>query len=1720
LLLGGVLLVVVLALVVLQGSFAQSSQGVSDVELKKCRLSAQSASTCFDATASFNGSRTFDLLGYQANPLLCNCSDFDPDAFTVSVGTAGLNTLDFSSADYSPLYFEDAPAGSYAVSLPLPIGSYQFFVVMPDRSVVQTQPDAATPLSDGRVAYSWNSLPYGSRIKVKPISGVSDAQKSEAQAGKVQLPAAEELETQADESVEKSVDSESGLKLLKSKEGALRMIFSYVSTEDYDGPLSVALPVAAQSIARVLPLTSSIDADESGVAAVASWDQVRLRAGEPFRIIVELKATGDLQSLSDEVESKLPGVRSKALRNKGDSACIAKKKSCIPGGIGGSCCGSLSCDLDGLGFKCQAQPSASPTPGPSADASASASASPSPQIDVAACVKTGQGCALTSILPGSIDQKCCQGSTCQLDGFSTNCKKDPQATPTPLPSVEPSVEPTETPPIDLGNVQIEAVEPWEWNEVEELKAPTPTPEPKIANVAPEPACTSENREPRESACCSGLQALAEDPHLPNSRLLCQTPENAKVFQAPLSQLSFADPTPAPSSASKDGLESFDVQFSSLLAGKPGVGTAVPFKGFLRDHKGDLYLVVKKPLVQSIPASYRGNSLNQFQFYMETYVISSQDNGKTWKYLTSLKAPGKGTYSKNDVQRMTTPALEKATLYCAKTERVQKTRQVPLSPPERIFTSYNYYTGLSGTELNSCYRNLCPKNDVACQKNFDRCEPIFYSDYKEKSEFYKRSEGMVVCATGACRCNPPEEETGSTEDVCTDWQYMYEPNLVETCTKWSDYRYDYCTQTWNGNWYSNTCSKIYEDQYNTDNDCIKTKASCKGVKENCYYCEKRKQKTCVETDMLPPQPVSYSLLGHFDWEYPSNEFFGMAPAKDGGVHVYYRLFSRSYLFNLGVGETYQNASETHVMTINSDGQSTDSVLATEPGYQQGEELRFIGYSGEYQLFTQAQKLFISTDGGITRTQKGTPGYLMERSWREYRAGYCKEKAFVPTVDITHKYDVVNSVSGPFEFVAGGNVIAFSGNYPLLQQPDGKFISPGAIYYPENNPARMVALAAKYLEHPVFNRAFYDRVKRFSDDYSTQYRSTAVDAEGGLHVAISSRSTKLGDGIFYQYYPASVFDPALSRPPKRVVLLTAANCPACDQVRKWLDGAGVAYQTGGELPDAAKEGAKARLQAGDYPLAYVEYAQGSQMVFGNDSIRLSKALGVILDPVKFDTVTSSAIQLYLAPGGLPVIWSGNRQYTNTAGQFPFQTHEIKSDYYPKLGTYYASPVTTLKWYPGFESNWDNIMGYWIHKLADQDPTLQLQSPTWIFADSEMISNPNLSALLVYQDKTVAGDLWADSPYDNTLKSQGADLRYLVYSSSSEADVEEPEAGSVLNELVPLQKLRLPIPLSTASAPTLTFTSNQNDVVFAKVVPSEDAANAFDVEVTLDARKYLKGGKLDVPVDAVEGKFTAKAKDGKAELPFKVPIKHVAPENLAYVTPEVLPFYTFEGKGVSKPVFVTNNFNRPLTVSCGSLFSRVVAPGAVVQVDVKPPEKTEECAVALDAVATRQVFRAEVRSVEKGSPWYEEDGLSDALDLTEDAGFRDCADRYCNCQQARQAADDFAALVSSHVGRINGGGSRGSVNELYPNGYAASTVLRTGTFDDLDDPEGACAVKFNGYEIALEPGQVYKVGFKVPQAGGWLSWDAAVPIKPAELVKQWSYATENGLVADKDGFRGNVS
>ncbi len=107
LLLGGVLLVVVLAIVVLQGAFKQSSQDLSAdhaIALKQCKAVAVQELSCSPGGA-FDPTATFSKAAFQIpEGTLCDCSNYNPDA-----QDGGEQQAEFSNG-VSTLLFDDGSA--------------------------------------------------------------------------------------------------------------------------------------------------------------------------------------------------------------------------------------------------------------------------------------------------------------------------------------------------------------------------------------------------------------------------------------------------------------------------------------------------------------------------------------------------------------------------------------------------------------------------------------------------------------------------------------------------------------------------------------------------------------------------------------------------------------------------------------------------------------------------------------------------------------------------------------------------------------------------------------------------------------------------------------------------------------------------------------------------------------------------------------------------------------------------------------------------------------------------------------------------------------------------------------------------------------------------------------------------------------------------------------------------------------------------------------------------------------------------------------------------------------------------------------------------------------------------------------------------------------------------------------------------------------------------
>ncbi len=106
LLLGGVLLIVVLAIFVLQGTFNQSAQSLSGTDVKKCKAAAGASPACFESGV-FQPGNLFSSFEIPEGTR-CDCSNYNPDALP------GGADEEVQFGDPSVLMFDDA------VSSPVP----------------------------------------------------------------------------------------------------------------------------------------------------------------------------------------------------------------------------------------------------------------------------------------------------------------------------------------------------------------------------------------------------------------------------------------------------------------------------------------------------------------------------------------------------------------------------------------------------------------------------------------------------------------------------------------------------------------------------------------------------------------------------------------------------------------------------------------------------------------------------------------------------------------------------------------------------------------------------------------------------------------------------------------------------------------------------------------------------------------------------------------------------------------------------------------------------------------------------------------------------------------------------------------------------------------------------------------------------------------------------------------------------------------------------------------------------------------------------------------------------------------------------------------------------------------------------------------------------------------------------------------------------------------
>ncbi|MBI4360361.1 hypothetical protein HY572_01160 [Candidatus Micrarchaeota archaeon] len=408
-------------------------------------------------------------------------------------------------------------------------------------------------------------------------------------------------------------------------------------------------------------------------------------------------------------------------------------------------------------------------------------------------------------------------------------------------------------------------------------------------------------------------------------------------------------------------------------------------------------------------------------------------------------------------------------------------------------------------------------------------------------------------------------------------------------------------------------------------------------------------------------------------------------------------------------------------------------------------------------------------------------------------------------------------------------------------------------------------------------------------------------------------------------------------------------------------------------------------------------------------------------------------------------------------------------------------------------------------------QLESNTAFIGPTLGQSEDKIS-LLIPASTNKAESYWKTNACGSssyTILSQ-AITNYDLYTVKKSLVPDEPTLANALSELVPFQHYRLELPIQTETAPTVSVEAAPG-IVSAQV--KKDAQNKWYADVKVEAKNRYSGGLLDVK--QVRGTFTVESGELSSDTPLSVPVRHVVREDLAYVAPENLAFYRSDKNAAKKQITLVNNYPRTVTLSCGSLFSESMPANSIKLVDASA--QNASCKVAIDGKDTRQTLTLKVQDLPQGDTyWSKKDVLAEQLEkIEEPVTFKDAAGNALYCFQAQQALNAFEELVSTHVEHINA--QPGStVSELYPNGYTEKMVLRTAVFDDLDDNRlGACNVVFGGFDVALEPGQVYEMALKVPRTQNWLAFDSRTISLPTSLLPQWSYATPGGVKSDRDKF-----
>lgn len=1378
--------------------------------------------------------------------------------------------------------------------------------------------------------------------------------------------------------------------------------------------------------------------------------------------------------------------------------------------------------------------------------------------------------------------------------------------------IEPTPSPSPKPALDIAGLSIVTPLPWTAKEIPETKEESSsekTPsilKPNADSKISFSAVKGDSCDPVEGVlCASGLSCRPEDPTFPASKTVCQTETEPKK-SAPDSKTE--EPAPSPEANSDFSKRLLDVDFLSKQAGGKGFG--IPQGGFIRDKNDVLYLAYQQPVVKTVSQKY-----SVPQWHLSTSLAVSKNNGKTWNKVYTQPAPPD-----------------------AKWIMTQEYWPPPAGPDPYLFN----YNNACETDGNGKLR-MKPVPDSDLCKDPKQGERIFRTTETIDKSIYTDCDGPWRVPTSYVKGRNPEKFAQFEQDVktyndnlksCLDTKCIKSvPNVCYfgVCSKEYDaYPRIYVCRTWDCECNPPSrdeplCKreKVYEKDEN--GNFVPTPSptpTCKRYKEVIDDKGNRRKTSECELEVpwtATPQPAP-SLRGYTtDASYSISVFEGLAPNPKGGAFFYYRIRTTEYTPSKKskiIGDMIANVSELYLVSVDSEGVPSAPVLlskktaymdplAYKPWTSYGHdgrniEMTFLGSSNGRQYFSDGLELFYSEDGGIPRVKQG---YLAAKSREvvvDEKPDRCEGNTHAAAYRRTSSPDVTLSLVSTLLssstdgtrtsavtkiFRVAGNRLVILKQLPIVQNPDGYFLSPD-VYFAwleyKLDPEKVLKQrdGALYrdafeshvndnLKDEVFNQEFYDRYVVSKSDairydgYELKYgfaKAAVADSDGNLHVVFGyeeqlpggsygpDRAINQRISVYYQFFPAAAFDPTLRPKIDSVHFFAKTGCKSCDTVREWLKQSKVPPKES-DSPDSSirsdlRETIVKNLEKNE-PVTLIRKKDSDTLIIGTDYLKISAGLGVVLDPFEVDSWKRTRYsfgniynndqldRIFLANGNTPVIFSRGIQETGQLAQYAYSAGSWKKTSFRVAASSSNSVFSGVSWYKKY-----NMYGYvsdqfytWPNHLSQLifRPMLGLLGGAQ-FAAVEHASNPDDSAIIVQnRGKTEDGELWpdeavswSDTGWSSKITTKTKALK-IAYNLLTLEKTEKPDpdwaAGSILSELVPYQRKIEPLTLASATSPYVSLDTPFGAVSVKAVESAEKGAWSYDLVV--DTTNYLTGAQLKVPGDEVSGKivseYTIDDQVQPVETEFKLPVQHVPAWQLGYAAPEKLAFYTKDGAGPKKKVFLVNNLDKANTFACGKAFSKSVPGKSVSAVDLSP--MTASCALAIGGVKNGQTLDFKKEEAGGDAFWSKQDVLAQSAETFEERPlrFQECAGAYCNCAESQAAVNDFESQVVSHASRINAEGSKEAIKYLYgKSGLTEKGLIRTGTFGDLpENSKSACSVFLGGKKWALKPGGVYALSLTVPYSDDVLDLGKTSTGGPVELLPQWTYGTQKGFVQDEKEF-----